>query len=254
MKKIITILLILMILFIFACENKVNVSTDNNSPNQNTNSKSTDKGRAVFTITDAATEMGTVSKVEMKVDSIKIHSESKGWTTVSTNSKIYDLLKLKANSKNALLANAELEEGTYNKMELEISEVIVVDSQGSHKATLPSNKMILNGQLVVEEGFTSTANFDVLLDESLHTTKEDEYVLAPVIDLETRSQAQVNVKNEEDIEISGGEIITDVKIGMDINGNVGVGLKIPANAVISVSGGVINNVGVSLENDLGIAA
>src|SRR3989338_8533426 len=68
-------------------------------------------GRAVFTMTDAAANMGAVT-------SVKVHSEAEGWVTVSSAQKTYDLLQLKAQDKQELLADIQLKEGTYNQLRL----------------------------------------------------------------------------------------------------------------------------------------
>ncbi len=250
MKKLIILFLILMTLLLFACQNETKVVNKINA----SDTDNSGKGKTVFTITDAAADMNSVTSVKMKIDNIKVYSESKGWTTVSSDTRTYDLLELKAESRNALIANVEMEEGTYSKMELEISEVLVVDSNGTHQTKLPSNKMTLEGQLIVEKSSTSTVSFDVLLDESLHTTQEGEYVMAPVIDLETRSKAEVNLASENDVKVYGGKVTTDVQIGMDINGNVGIGLKIPTNVVLSINGGIISNLGTAVTGNLGLTA
>ena len=58
--------------------------------------------------------------------------------------------------------------------------------------------------------------------------------MAPVIKVETRTDAQAQVKEDQTMEITGGSVKTNVKLGMDIKGNVGIGMKIPADAVISI--------------------
>ena len=61
---------------------------------------------------------------------MKIHSETDGWIDVTNTKQEYDLLKLKAEDKQALLADAQLKEGNYNQLRLDISKVIVTDSTG----------------------------------------------------------------------------------------------------------------------------
>ena len=40
-------------------------------------------GRVIFTITDAAADMGSVTSVKVTVDSVSVHSASEGWAAVS---------------------------------------------------------------------------------------------------------------------------------------------------------------------------
>jgi len=197
------------------------------------------KGRVVFTMADAAADMGAVSSVKVTVDKVSVHSESKGWVDVSTSPKTYDLLKLKASGENALLADVQLDNGTYQQMRLHISKVIVTDASGDHEAKLPSGEVKIVGGLTVEPNSTSTATFDFIADESLHVTGNGQYVMAPVIQVETRDDADVEVESDGNVQISGGKVKTNTKVGMDIKGNVGVGLGIPASANLTIDGGVI---------------
>lgn len=191
-------------------------------------------GRAVFTMTDAAANMGAVTSVKVTVDSVKVHSEAEGWVTVSSVQKTYDLLQLKAQDKQELLADAQLKEGTYNQLSLDISRVVVTDASGTHEAKLPSGELKINGNLVVERNSTSTATFDFIADESLHITGNGKYIMAPVVQMETRQDADVSVSSGNRVEIRNGRVNTNVKVGMDINGNVGVGSKIPSNSDLSI--------------------
>lgn len=191
-------------------------------------------GRVVFAITDAAAEMGAVSSVKVTVDNIKVHSAAKGWIDVSSSSKTYDLLQLKAEGTQALLADVQLEEGNYDQVRLGISNVVVTDSSGQHEAKLPSGELKINGKLVVDTNSTSTATFDFMADESLHVTGNGKYIMAPVVQLETREEANVKIESGNRVEITGGKISTNVKVGMDVNGNVGIGLNIPSDVEILI--------------------
>ena len=112
--------------------------------------------------------------------------------------------------------------------------MVVTDESGTHEAKLPSGELKLNGDLVVNAESTATAKFDFILNESLHITGSGKYMMAPVLQLETRENANVDVNSDNRVEISGGNIRTNAKIGMDINGNVGVGMMVSAGTALSV--------------------
>ncbi len=199
-------------------------------------------GRGVFGFTDAAANMGSVSSVKVTVDSVKVHSATEGWVTVSSATKTVDLLQLKAEGSQVLIADAQLKEGTYDQLRLDVSNVVIIDNKGEHQARLPSNQLKVTGDLVVRSQSTSSATFDVIADESLHVTGNGEYVMAPVMKVETREHADVQVKNGDKIEIKGGLVRTSIKVGMDLKGSLGSGLAIPADAVLSISsGGLIHS-------------
>jgi len=195
---------------------------------------SQDKGRVVFTITDAAADMGAVTSVKVKVESVKVHSEIEGWVDVTTTPQEYDLLQLKAENTQALLADVQLKYGEYNQLRLDISKVIVTDNTGEHEAKLPSGELKINGELTVKTNTTSTAVFDFILDESLHVTGNGQYILAPVIQLETRDDAEVEINDNNKVEIKSGKVKTNVKVGTDEKGNVGIGLGLAKDARIDI--------------------
>ncbi len=198
-------------------------------------------GRVVFAITDAAADLDSVSKVMITVDEVSAHSTTEGWTAVSSSSKTYDLIELKNNGEFAVIADEEIKVGSYDQLRLDISRVLVVDSNGEHEAKLPSSELKINSNLNVNENSTATATFDFIVDESLHITGNGKYILAPVVKVETRDNAEVQLKGNNRVEIKEGDIKTNVKVGMDVDGNVGTGLNIPSNVEIDLgSDGVIS--------------
>lgn len=240
-----------LVMLIGACT--TTVQSDFGSGTQDTRGQQSSEGRAVFAIKDAAADMGAVTSVKVTVDSVKVHSETEGWVTVSSSQRTYDLLQLKAQGKQELLADANLKSGTYDQLRLDISNVVVTDASGSHEAKLPSGELKVNGNLVVEGNTTSTATFDFIADESLHVTGNGKYILAPVVQVETKSNADVQIGNDNNVEIKGGSVRTNTKVGMDIDGNVGVNIRVPANVNLSIdASGVVKlgkgnaNVGIGI--------
>lgn len=203
------------------------------------------KGKAVFVISDAAADMGAVTSIKVTIDSVRVHGQGEVWTTVSTKAQTYDLLELKAKGTAKLIAEAELDAAMYNQMELNISKVVVTDNKGEHEAKLPSNKLQIKGNLDVQAQSTATANFDVLADQSLHVTGTGQFILAPVIRLETKARAQADVRSNSEVTITGGATTTNTTVGADIEGNVGVGLKISPSAVLNIesSGKIVQSKG-----------
>src|SRR3990167_2340742 len=120
------------------------------------------EGRVVFAITDAAANMSAVTSIMVTVDSVRVHSAEEGWITVSSEQKTYDLLQLKAEGDQVLLADVMLETGTYQQVRLDISDVIVVDNTGRHEAKLPSGELKIVGEVVVKANSTSTVVFDFI--------------------------------------------------------------------------------------------
>lgn len=191
-------------------------------------------GRAVFGITDAAANMGSVTKVEVTIDEVSAHSETEGWMVVSSTPKTYDLLQLKASGDVVVLADAQISQGAYDQLRLKISKVIVTDANGTHEAKLPSGELKIVGGMDVKANETSSVKFDFIADESLHVTGNGKYIMAPVVQVETREDADVEIKSGNKVEISGGDVKTNAKFGMNIEGDVGIGLKVDKNIDLSI--------------------
>jgi len=193
------------------------------------------RGEVVFAITDAAADMGAVSSVNVTIDSIEVHGEDGAWTTLSTNAGTYDLLELKAEGITKLLVETDLEIGTYDQVRLNISKVIVVDSNGSHEAKLPSNKLQLKRSFEINSDTVTAITFDFVADQSLHITGEGRYIFAPVIQLETRNNAEVHTNVDNEVQISGGQVVDHARVGMDAKGNMDTGLLISPDAVLTIN-------------------
>lgn len=224
MKIINLLLALLLVVFLAGCVQ---------SSQQNT----IENGRAVFLITDAAADMGTVTSVKITVDSVSAHSQTEGWVTVSSTPKTYDLLQLKAEGSKVLLADVTLKDGDYEQVRLDVSKVVVTDAQGEHEAKLPSGELKIVGNFSVKPNMTAAVTFDFIADESLHITGNGKYIFAPVVQLETHENADVEIKADSKVEIKSGNVKTNIKVGMDLDGNVGLGLGIPKNEdIIDVDG------------------
>ncbi len=216
-------------------------------------SSSSTTGRVIFAISDAAANMGAVTSVKVTVDSVEAHSAADGWTTVSSSAKTYDLLALKARGEQVLLADAQLKEGTYEQVRLHISKVVVTDASGDHDAKLPSSELKIIGNIVVKANTTSAVAFDFIADESLHVTGNGQYIMSPVVRLETRERAEVEVKDDDSVKINGGDVDARMKVGMDVEGNVGEDHILPAKANLTIeSDGRVRSHGMEIDIGAGI--
>ena len=73
--------ILLFSLLILGCARTAPNGTTEPEPNVQ---QTPENGRLVFTMADAAAEMQSVSSVKITVDSVKVHSASEGWVTVSS--------------------------------------------------------------------------------------------------------------------------------------------------------------------------
>ncbi len=197
-------------------------------------------GRIVFTISDEAANLSSIQSVRVTVDDIEVYNATEGWIDILDTPKTYDLVALKTDGTQRLLADVNLTEGKYEQIKLHILQVVVVDnSTNAHQAKLPANELKITGDVFVYANSTSTVALDFLLDESLYVSQEEDYVMAPVIRVESRINSNVQITSSNIVEITGGSVVDNVTIGMDINGTVAPGLRIPPSASISTNGSTI---------------
>jgi hypothetical protein len=230
--------------FVTACTNGNETPANTTTPPLENQADA--QGRVVMTITDAAADMGAVTAIEVTVDSVWVHSEARGWIEVASPRETYDLLELEANNEHALLAETELDVDQYDQMRLEISRVTVTDDTGEHDARQPSGMLRVNGDLLVTADSTATASFDIIADESLHTTGNGTYIFAPIIQLETRADATAVVAASGRVDLSGGAVRTSQRVGMDTDGNLVVGGRLPPFLSIDSNGRVTGTQSVAL--------
>ena len=200
-------------------------------------------GDVVFAITDAAADMGEVSKIEVTMDALRVREEGGVWTNVSTETQTFDLLQLREMTTARLMAQARLQARNYDMVELNLSKVMVTNGSGAHEAYLVNNRLQMECTLEVQANTMTTASFDFLANESLHATTDGQYVFAPVIALQTRTRAEVQIRNNNEVDISGGTIRTNAEMGMNISGEMGEGLKLQAGAQLSISAGKVIETG-----------
>lgn len=211
------------------------ITTEENQDQISGTDTTSTTGSFIFAITDAAENLDHVTNVEITINSIEIHHPARGWITIDSQEQTFDLLQLKNEDIVALLAQKELEEGIYDQIRLEISDVRVTEDSGEvQQAVLPSGELKIKNDFVVKEGEISVVTLDFIADDSLHRTGKGEFIMAPVINVEAREQATVEIDNGR-IEIKGGEVRVDSTFGMDEHGNMGINVRIPPGTTLSIN-------------------
>lgn len=203
------------------------------------------QGQVIFSVTDAAANMESISQVNMKISKVEMHSLAGGWVTVSTAPRSYDLLELRDSSESKVLADIRTKAGTYDQVRLWVDSVAVTNKNGSVKtAKLPANEVTIASKVVVNENKTTSVNFDFLADKSLYATDKGEYIFAPVVKTESKSNATVSIGADGVVNIVGGTVDSSNSFGMDIDGAVRLDfmidterdLEINSDNVITVEG------------------
>jgi hypothetical protein len=200
-------------------------------------------GTVVFAITDAAADMGQVTAIEMTVNQIRVRAEGGEWTNVSSEEQPFDLLQLRAMNTSQLMVQTQLQTRNYDMVELNCSQVRVTNGSGTHEAAMINSRLQMECMIEVQTNTMTTAHFDFMANESLHETTDGQYVFAPVVAVQTRTQAEVQIRNNNEVDISGGNVRTNAQIGMNISGQMGQGLKIQTNTQLQISAGKVIQAG-----------
>lgn len=220
-----------------------NMNVEGGSENQEVFSG---RGEVTFSFTDETAEISNVSEVHMKVDKIEMQSTTGAWVTVDSKDVEYRLMDLKARGESEIYATAKVAANNYNKVRVKVKEVIVEEKNGAkEKAVMPSTTMSIDVMVKVRDESSASVNLDVLADQSLHVTTEGEYVFAPVVKVESRSNAVVETSSTGVVTISGGSVETSATVGMDIDGSVKSGFKLDSSVQLDLKGGIVGIVGAA---------
>ncbi len=198
------------------------------------------KGEVIFEVTDKAIDMKSISEVELTMSRMELYSSVKGWVTVSEKPKTYKLLQLNSSSQLAFAAKTNIDAGTYTNIRLLIDKVVVKTKSGTMAtAKLPSNAFTVSVNTLVNADETSSVKLDFLADKSLHTAVSGEYVFAPVVGIEERTNTTATTDAQGMVTISGGSVTSNTMFGMDLDGTMKLNFQLDANAVIKLEGGIL---------------
>jgi len=118
----------------------------------------------------------------VNISEISVQKEGKGFLTVWSGNKPYDLLKLR--NKQEKITDVTLEKGTYTQIRLIVDSGQITVSSQTHDLTVPSPEVKIPVVFDVLEGGTTTIVLDFEADNSIHWVnagQSGQYILRPVI-------------------------------------------------------------------------
>ena len=183
------------------------------------NQKPNNAGSLYIGITDLTANIAFVDDVDLSIKKVEVYSATGGWVEVASEEKSYKLLALNASGNTELYAKAYVEEGTYNKVRMTLGDVIVkTKSNGDVKASVPSSHVTIDTKVVVKEKMNTSVELDIFADKSLHSTLSGDYIFATVVKVESISDAEVSVGEDNVVVVSGGEVDNSTTAGVDLRG------------------------------------
>ncbi len=197
-------------------------------------------GKVIFSVTGASLPINNITEVDLLIRKIEMHSTATGWITVTSTPITFHLSELKAKNALALAGSVDVLPGTYNQVRVTVGTVKVLLTNGTTiNAKVPSNEIKLIGKIEVTSNTTSTVQLDFLADASLHVTGSGQYIFAPVIKMESRSNTNVTFPSPNRLEVMGGANAHIVTQGMDLRGEMKEDFRIDKSDELKLEDGVL---------------
>jgi len=215
------------------------------------NQKPDNAGSLYIGITDATANIADVNEIDLSVNKIEVYNTTKGWVTVGSDIKSYPLLALNANGKTELYAKADVSAGTYDKIRVTLGDVIIkTKSEGDIKAVVPSSKLVIDTKVVVKEDMNTSVKLDILADQSLHIDMDGKYVFASVVKAESRSSTDVSLDKDNVVEASGGDLDSNITIGVDLTGKAREDFRLKTGSSLKVESSTDDKIRFSLGGEI----
>ena len=140
------------------------------------------KGTMQVYVTDAPPK--GVTAIEIKASNVEAHmvgAADDQWVSLLKDPPVFDLVK--ATGVNVLLGTSDVAAGKYTQVRLDITDVTVTLNGKQVKATVPSDKVKLVGEITVEEGKKTPISLDFDAEKSIVMEGQDKVSLKPVVKL-----------------------------------------------------------------------
>lgn len=206
----------------------------------------------VFSITDAAADIANVSDIELVIDKLEMYSAAEGWVNIDIDNDEFHLLELRDQNRAQILAEAMVDEGTYDQIRLTIDSVTMrmgststtstaaTSTATSTQATLPSRQLVIAARVNAQANATSSVLLDFLADESTRRTTRGQFVFIPVVRLDSRSDVDVAINTQNQaVVVTGGENEASSTFGMDLSGQTRANFRLGNNVRLDISNGLL---------------
>ena len=144
----------------------------------------TEKGTLLLKITDAPGDLN-ISEALITISFVEVHIAAGGnnssaeWVTVINETQQFDLIMLE--NVTDILGSQTLEIGIYTQIRLHIDEALVTIDNVQYNLEIPSKTVKLVHQFIIEPEDTTTLILDFDIQDSVHKTGSDKYILQPTI-------------------------------------------------------------------------
>ena len=136
------------------------------------------RGTLVLKITDARPELN-ITEALVTISNVEVHLIASGWHTVVKEPTTFNLILLQ--DAQEILGSANLSTGHYSQIRLNVDNAKVTIDGINYNLKIPSNKVQLISPFQIEDNKTTVLTLDFDVQESVHSTGDDKYIMRPTI-------------------------------------------------------------------------
>lgn len=142
------------------------------------------KGTLVLQLTDANDDLN-ITEALVTISSIRVHlgaganNSTADWYTIVDEEQIFDLIELQ--DVKTFLGSQNLTAGIYTQIRLDVDEALVTINGTQYDLEIPSKTVKLVNNFRISENETTTLTLDFDIQESVHKTGNDKYIMRPTI-------------------------------------------------------------------------
>jgi hypothetical protein len=137
------------------------------------------KGKLVVYVTDPPPPK--MDEIWVDIKTLEVHKAGSGWTTVAEDAGEFDLKAIEGIQQ--YLAEQIMDAGKYTQIRLEVYSVRIVVGEDEYFAKVPSEKIKLVGNFIIEENNNTAITLDFNGEKSVLVTGKGDYIFKPVIQL-----------------------------------------------------------------------
>ena len=179
MKSVLAIMAILV--FLSACSDDNSVSNNNNPGSQS--------GMLKLSLTDKPIDL---DEVWVTITNIEVHKTGGNWISFDASGDSVDLLTLE--NREQVLQSAQLDEGKYTGIRLEVSEGHIIDADGERcNLKIPSGSIKIPLNFNIEAGNETNVVLDFNAEKSVHvvhTGHNEQCIMRPVIHVKSVTEEE----------------------------------------------------------------
>ena len=181
---------------------------------------------------------------------IKVHNINGNWVTLTSEPMQFNLLQ--SSSKQQVMTFNSIPPGRYDKIMIDLEKIEIITPDKTYNAIILNNELIIDTNIIVDRNKKSLVELNLDLANSLYMTTEGEMVFAPVIDIKSKkdvdvqevsaislnsinSNTDVLTYNQKQYKIKNGTLVESKSVGMNLDGKIKKDFVLNRNVKLSMN-------------------